>query len=101
MDVGLRLKLFRVYANLKQRDIAKGLKVTVNFISMLERGRRDPTLKYLQAFAKLVKVPVALLLWDPHETTADDRETMQLSARIAALMAEYAASLRVVPSTPE
>jgi transcriptional regulator with XRE-family HTH domain len=39
MDTGLRLKLFRVSAGLKQRDIASALGVTPDFVSMIDRGK--------------------------------------------------------------
>jgi len=89
-DVGLRLKLFRIAADLKQKDVAESMGVTSNFVSMLERGRREPTLQYLRAFADLVGVPVSVLLWEPGRKSEEDSERADLYGRIAALMAEYA-----------
>lgn len=88
MDLALRIKLFRVAAELKQQDVAKALDVTTNFVSMIERGKREPTLKYLRAFSKLVKVPVSVLLWEPPEKGSHS-EAGDLHARLSALMAQY------------
>lgn len=89
MDLALRIKLFRVSAELKQQEVAEALEVTTNFVSMIERGKREPTLKYLRAFAKLVNVPVSVLLWEPPDKGTKTNGT-DLHARLSALMAQYA-----------
>ena len=95
MDLALRLKLFRVAADLKQQEVADALKVTTNYISMIERGRRQPTLKYLKAFSRLVDVPLAVLLWEPPEKGSKKSGNEDLYARLSALMAQYANSIGV------
>jgi transcriptional regulator with XRE-family HTH domain len=95
MNIGMRLKLFRVSAALKQRDVADALGVTPDFVSMIERGKRDPTVQYLRKFAKLAKVPTSILLWDPTETEAAGADVRDLHSRVAALMAEYAACMGI------
>lgn len=89
MDVGLRLKLFRVTATLKQKDVADKLGVTVNFVSMVERGKRDPTLRFLQRFSEMVGVPVSILLWEPVSETRDSG-TQVLHDRLSDLLTQYA-----------
>lgn len=95
MDIGLRLKLFRVAGALKQRDVAERLQVTVNFVSMVERGKRDPTLKYLESFSGIVGIPVSVLLWEPAASEERAPAEQDLHSRIAGLMAQYAASLGI------
>lgn len=98
MDLALRLKLFRVAASLKQQDVADALQVTVNFVSMIERGKREPTLKYLRAFSKLVKIPLSVLLWEPPDKSSSG-ESSDLYSRLSALMAQYANAVGVKKST--
>ena len=93
----MRIKLFRVAAELKQKDVAEALEVTVNFVSMVERGKREPTLRYLRAFAELANIPASVLLWEPQPTDERESESQVLHSRLAALMAEYAASMNVRP----
>jgi transcriptional regulator with XRE-family HTH domain len=92
LDLALRLKLFRVSADLRQNEVAEALNVTTNFVSMIERGKREPTLKYLRAFAKLIKVPVSVLLWEPAKPGSKDQD---VHAKLSALMAQYAQSIGV------
>jgi transcriptional regulator with XRE-family HTH domain len=98
VDLALKIKLFRVAAGLKQQDVAKALAVTTNFVSMIERGKREPTLKYLKAFSRLVKIPLAVLLWEPPEHDSKDVVDGDLYARLSALMAQYASSIGVKKS---
>jgi len=100
-DVGLRLKLFRIAADLKQKDVAASIGITSNFVSMLERGKREPTLQYLRAFADLVGVPVSVILWEPGKNKEGDGERADLYGRIAALMAEYANFMGVTSKTEQ
>ena len=87
MNIGLRFKLFRTTAGMSQREVADKLGVTVNFLSMIERGRRNPTVRFLQEFADVVQVPAAALLWEPSSGTG---ETAELQQRLQALIVEYA-----------
>jgi putative transcriptional regulator len=96
VDLGLRLKLFRVAADLKQHEVAEALGLTTNFISMVERGKREPTLKYLRAFSRLIKVPISVLLWEPPEKSRDKEHDVY--SRLSALMAQYAKSMGVKPN---
>ncbi len=95
LDVALRLKLFRTVAGLGQREVARELDVTVNFVSMTERGKRQPTLRYLKHFARTVGVPLSVLLWDPNDETGRSMEVQGLHSRLAALMAEFAGHVGV------
>lgn len=90
MDLAMRLKLFRVAAGFKQQDVAEALSVTTNFVSMIERGKREPTLKYLRAFSRLVKIPLSVLLWEPPTKGDSSVENGDLYSRLSALMAQYA-----------
>ncbi len=68
MKLGLALKVIRTASGMKQKDIAAKLHVTPNYISLLESGRREPSISFLKRLAKLLKVPTGLLLlWDEAE----------------------------------
>jgi transcriptional regulator with XRE-family HTH domain len=100
MDLALKIKLFRVAAGLKQQDVAEALAVTTNFVSMIERGKREPTLKYLKAFSRLVEIPLAVLLWEPPQNDGRDAANGDLYARLSALMVQYANSIGVRKRRP-
>jgi transcriptional regulator with XRE-family HTH domain len=60
--VALNLKANRVLRGLTQQALADRAKVSVSYISMLEREERSPPLDTLEVLAKALKVsPTALL----------------------------------------
>jgi len=63
MTIGLTLKLLRTASNLTQSFLAKDLKVTANYLSLLEKGRKEPSLAFLKRFSKRLDAPLGYLLW--------------------------------------
>lgn len=87
MDLGHRLKLFRVAADIKQGDLAEQLEVSGNHVYMIESGKREPSLEYLKKFAKAVNVPLAVLFVD---RDSKDAKSKKFADGVLALMAEFA-----------
>lgn len=63
MSIGSTLKLLRTASNLKQSALAKDLKVTANYISLIENDRKEPSLTFLKKFSKRMDVPLGYFLW--------------------------------------
>ena len=61
MTLGNAIKLIRTARNITQRQIAKQLDVSANYLSLIESDRRDPSLAFLNRLAGALKVPVAML----------------------------------------
>lgn len=88
MELGHRLKLFRVAAGVKQGELAKRLRVSQNYVYMVESGRREPSREYLMKFAKAVNIPLSVIFLE--STSPKDENSRKLMEKILALMAEYA-----------
>jgi len=62
MDVatrfGTRLRELRVAAGLTQAELAEKAGISVNFISLVERGLKSPTLSTMERLAAALKVPI-------------------------------------------
>jgi transcriptional regulator with XRE-family HTH domain len=81
MQIGQTLKLLRVAADLKQTELAKDLGVTANYLSLVEKGHREPSLTFLKKFAKQLNVPLGYFLWlaladDKSEDAGELQESM-------------------------
>jgi transcriptional regulator with XRE-family HTH domain len=59
--LGKRLKMVRVTAGVKQKDLAKKLDVPAPLLSMYENGVREPSLNFLDMFAKEFKISLSQL----------------------------------------
>lgn len=65
MDLGRAAKLMRTASGLKQREVARRLGVTSNYLSLIENGRREPSISFLKKLARVLGVPVGLFfLWE-------------------------------------
>jgi transcriptional regulator with XRE-family HTH domain len=88
LELGHRLKLFRVAAGLKQNELAKRLRVSQNYVYMVESGRREASREYLTKFAKAVNLPLSVIFLD--SPPPKNKKARKLIENILALMAEYA-----------
>lgn len=61
MDYGRAIRIARNVKDLSQKDLAKLTGVSGNYISMIESGKRVPSVDMLGAMAKAMDVPVYLL----------------------------------------
>lgn len=77
MTIGKNVKLLRIAAGLKQKDLAKRLGVSPNYLSMVENDKREPSMSLLKDLSREVHVPLGLLFLDVEESTrrisADER----------------------------
>ena len=49
-EVGVRLKTIRLYADIKQKDLAAQLLIPPTQLSMYETGKREPSLRFINQF---------------------------------------------------
>jgi transcriptional regulator with XRE-family HTH domain len=64
MHPGRIVKLLRTAEEISQIDFAQNLNVSRPYLSQVENGKKEPGLVFLREAAKVLKVPVALLLMD-------------------------------------
>src|SRR2546421_9955663 len=68
-EVGRRIRQFRMSrsARMTQEDLSERARISVSFLSMIERGERSPHLETLAAIADALEVKVADLLADDED----------------------------------
>lgn len=95
MKLGRALKVIRTASGIKQKDIAVELGVTPNYISLIEAGKREPSISFLKKFARILKVPTGLfLLWDEAESEPFGNDMEQVRGLLTQLEAMYLMSGR-------
>jgi transcriptional regulator with XRE-family HTH domain len=62
-NIGSTLRLLRVASNLRQTLLAKDLDVTPNYLSLVENGKKEPSLTFLKKFSRRLDAPLGYLLW--------------------------------------
>src|ERR1700739_3382557 len=90
MTLGQAIKLVRTSAGVKQDKLASKLGVSSNYISLIERGKREPSVPFLRHLAKELRVPIGVFfLWqdfDPGSISNKDLSALRnLLLRIEAM----------------
>lgn len=62
MNYGKAVKIIRTIAGLQQRDLADLAEVDASLISLIEKGKRKPSLSTLEKITKELGVPQHLLM---------------------------------------
>jgi len=93
LTLGNAIKLIRTAKGLKQKDLALSLGVSPNYISLVESGKREPSLSYLRRLAEELHVPVGLFfLWQedtrPNPARNQITQLRDLLIRMQALYSE-------------
>ena len=76
--VGNRIKIARVQLGLAQTDAARKAGISSNYLSLIERGKKIPSLKTLSRLASVLEIPMASLIQDD-----------QLIADLTAIVRKY------------
>jgi transcriptional regulator with XRE-family HTH domain len=63
MSIGSTLKLLRIASDLRQSSLAKDLDVTANYLSLVENGKKEPSLTFLKKFSQRLNIPLGYFLW--------------------------------------
>ncbi|SRR5712692_5756156 len=71
MKLGKAIRVVRTAAGLRQRTVARRLGVSPNYISLIEGGKREPSISLLNRLAHILGVPVGVFfLWQEMDKEA-------------------------------
>ena len=90
MNIGKAVRLCRHQKGLTQAQLAEMSGLSVSFLSMLEKGRRDPSLSSIQSIASALEVPVSILVF----LGADNEDLVGMSQELTEKLSS--AALRLV-----
>lgn len=63
INIGRAIKICRIQKNLKQKELASLAGISMSYISLLERGKRDPSLSTIQKITSALNVPFSILVF--------------------------------------
>ena len=63
MNIGFAIKQCRKTKHFTQSDLSKRSKLSISYISLLERNKRDPNISVLEVISKALDVPVPILIF--------------------------------------
>lgn len=91
MTLGNSIKIIRTARDISQRDLARDLKISANYLSLIESDKREPSLSFLKKLAKELKVPMKMFfMWEGEPVaganTKDLDQLRELIVRMETLM---------------
>ena len=95
MNLGKAIKLSRIRRELNQSELAKKAGISVSYLSLLERGKRDPSFSTVEGIANALEIPVSILVF----LGANDDEVSGLDSELREKLA-YAA-LKLIEKSNE
>ncbi len=96
MTLGNAIKLVRTATGIKQGALAKKLSVSANYLSLIENGKREPSISLLKRLAGALGVPVGIFfLWqEMNPMKIEEPRTNHLRELLTRLEALYLLSSR-------
>ncbi len=96
MNIGRAIKLCRTQKNLSLAELANAAGISTSYLSLLERGKRDPSFSTVEKIAAALDVPVSILTF----LAADSSEISSISPQLAEKLS-YAALKLIEASAGE
>ena len=87
MSIGRNLKLIRSLRRVPQKELAKNVGVSPNYLSLIENEHREPTVPLLRKLAEALDVPITFFFLE-EESKEDDPEKRELFRRFKKLLFE-------------
>lgn len=66
-NIGKTIRVLRTAASMKQKILAEAVGIQPNSLSLIESGKREPSLGLLRSIAKELDVPMGLFFWKSHD----------------------------------
>lgn len=63
MHLGAAIKFCRQQRNLTQPELARRAGISPSYLSVLEKGKRDPSFSMIEKIARALDVPLSLLIF--------------------------------------
>jgi len=87
MNIGRAVRLVRTAKGVTQKELAERAGCTANYLSMVERGDRRPSIKLVGGIASSLDVPVAeIFALGADPPTSPDPSTREVVTKLRELM---------------
>jgi len=84
MDIGRAIRFCRQQKGLTQPQLAQRAALSASYLSVLETGKRDPSLSSLQSIARGLGVPLSVLLFVAADPSDVETLTLEMYEKLAA-----------------
>ena len=89
MNLGNAIKLCRTQKNMNQTELANLANISVSYLSLLERGKRDPNFSTVQNIASALNIPFNILIF----LAAEKDELSEINPELSEKLSDTALKL--------
>jgi transcriptional regulator with XRE-family HTH domain len=93
MNYGKALRLARALAGLQQQQLADKAGIDASYISLIEQGKRSPSVKFIHKISKAIGIPPYLFTFLAMESDdtelLDEKELASLGEALTKLVLNY------------
>ena len=75
------LRLFRVFHDLKQTEMAERLGISVSYLSEIEKGKKEPSLKLIEKYANEFNTSASSILGFSEKLSVDSKGIKSIIAK--------------------
>lgn len=87
--IGRTIKVLRAASGISQKDLAERAGIRPNYLSLVESGKREPSLGVLRTISQELHVPMSFLFWESSSGSDHANEKQnQIVDRIKQLLLE-------------
>lgn len=97
MNLGKAIKLCRVQKQLSQAELATMAGISVSYLSLLEKNKRDPNISTVEKLASALEIPLSILVY----LAMDGTELKGISSELAEKLAYVALNLVRTPGSEQ
>ncbi|MGD1042416.1 MAG: helix-turn-helix transcriptional regulator [Sedimentisphaerales bacterium] len=89
MSIGKGIKFVRAASGLRQGEMAKRLKISQNYLSLIENNKAEPSLTLIKKISVTFGVPASFLFWEDNMAAeGNSPQVTELYERIRSLVHE-------------
>lgn len=96
MDYGKALRLGRALSGLQQQQLAEKAEIDASYISLIEQGKRTPSVKFIHKMSRAMGIPPYLftfLAMESEDTELlDNKELASIGEALTKLVLNYGAN---------
>lgn len=78
--ISKNIKKFRSLADISQEELAKRIGLTRNYLSLIEGGKREPSISTLNRISKELKIPTSILILSIEDFSKNPLDKLLLRA---------------------
>lgn len=87
--IGRTIRVLRAASGISQKDLAERAGIKPNYLSLVESGKREPSVSVLRTISQELHVPMSFLFWEStNGSNHDDGKQDQIVDKIKQLLLE-------------